>query len=87
MLENEKKQDDTKTTKAMFLAVIPSILLWILIMAPFVLAYTKYIEPEEVSGNLTIPEWTVMPTVVILIGVLIAIWRLITNKLVVRLNN
>ena len=86
MGQNEDKLDDTKTTKAMLLAIIPSMLLWILILAPFVLVYTKYIEPKEVSGNLTIPEWTVMPTVIILIGVLIAIWKYLTNILAVRLH-
>lgn len=85
MLQHEKKQDDTKTTKAMFFAVIPSMLLWILILTPFVWFYTKYIEPKEVSGNLSIPEWTVLPTVVILIGVLIAIWKYLTNILAIRL--
>ncbi len=86
MAQNEKKLDDTKTTIAMFLAVIPSMLLWILILSPFVLVHTKYIEPKEVSGNLTIPEWTVMPTVIILIGVLIAIWKFLTNILAIRLH-
>jgi hypothetical protein len=65
--------DEKQIKKAMFYSVIPSIIIWLMIMTPIVLIYTTYIEPKEIEGSLEIPEWLVMPALFLIIGLLVFI--------------
>ncbi len=81
-----ENSEEKHVKKAMFYSVIPALLIWAFVMTPIIFIYTTFIEPKEIVGTIVIPEWTVMPAVFSIVGLLLFIWKVLTYKIANKLK-